>query len=114
MIRKQSTQLSQAICELSAQQRQTVTRTPVPNRLGDLGALIKFLRIKPYDDKTDFTKFILSPFKNVNPEILPNFRLLVDNITLRHLKDRINLSPSLEDNVRYTYLDGKISRTYSR
>ena len=57
-----------------------------------MGALIKFLRIKPFD-KTGFTQFILAPFKNADPEILPKLRLLVDSITLRRLKDRIDLPP---------------------
>lgn len=55
-----------------------MTGTPVHNRLHNLDALIKFLRIKP---------FILSPFKNTDPEILPKLRLLVDGITLRRLKN---------------------------
>ncbi|KAI9826271.1 MAG: hypothetical protein M1826_006693 [Phylliscum demangeonii] len=93
MIREQSTRQSKAACALSAQRRWAVTGTPVQNRLDDLGALIKFLRIKPFDEKGGFTQFILSPFKNADPEILPKLRLLVDSITLRRLKDRINLPP---------------------
>lgn len=92
MIREQATLQSQATCQLSAQRRWAVTGTPVQNRLDDLGALIKFLRIKPFD-KNGFTQFILAPFKNADPEILPKLRLLVDSITLRRLKDRIDLPP---------------------
>jgi SNF2 family DNA or RNA helicase len=103
MIREQSTRLSHAICELSAQRRWAVTGTPVQNRLEDLGALIKFLRIKPFDEKKGFTEFILSPFKNANPEILPKLRLLVDSITLRRLKDRINLPPRRDQIVRLEF-----------
>lgn len=91
MIREQSTRQSKAICALSAERRWAVTGTPVQNRLDDLGALIKFLRIKPFDEKGGFTQFILSPFKNADPEILPKLRLLVDSVTLRRLKDRIDL-----------------------
>ncbi|KAI9783767.1 MAG: hypothetical protein M1839_003103 [Geoglossum umbratile] len=105
MIREQSTKQSQAICRLSAQRRWAVTGTPVQNRLDDLGALIKFLRIKPFDDKKGFTEFILSPFKNANPEILPKLRLLVDSITLRRLKDRINLPPRRDEIIRLEFSD---------
>ncbi|MCJ1474455.1 hypothetical protein MMC13_003113 [Lambiella insularis] len=98
MIREQSTRQFQAICSLSAQRRWAVTGTPVQNRLDDLGALIKFLRVKPFDEKGGFTQFILSPFKNADPEILPKLRLLVDSITLRRLKDRIDL-PTRHDSI---------------
>lgn len=98
MIREQSTRQFQAVCSLSAQRRWAVTGTPVQNRLDDLGALIKFLRIKPFDEKGGFTQFILSPFKNADPEILPKLRLLVDSITLRRLKDRIDL-PTRHDKI---------------
>ena len=98
MIREQSTRQFQAICTLAAQRRWAVTGTPVQNRLDDLGALIKFLRFKPFDEKGGFTQFILAPFKNADPEILPKLRLLVDSITLRRLKDRIDL-PQRHDNI---------------
>ncbi|KAL9101636.1 MAG: hypothetical protein Q9163_003134 [Psora crenata] len=98
MIREQSTRQSQAVCTLSAQRRWAVTGTPVQNRLEDLGALIKFLRIKPFSEKGGFAQFILTPFKNADPEILPKLRLLVDSFTLRRLKDRIDL-PGRHDQV---------------
>ncbi|KAI9731155.1 MAG: hypothetical protein M1834_005348 [Cirrosporium novae-zelandiae] len=96
MIREQGTRQSQAACSLSAQRRWAVTGTPVQNRLDDLGALLKFLRIKPFDDRGGFTQFILSPFKIADPEILPKLRVLVDSITLRRLKDRITLPPRFD------------------
>ncbi|KAI9750677.1 MAG: hypothetical protein M1815_001659 [Lichina confinis] len=98
MIREQSTRQSKAVCALKAQRRWAVTGTPVQNRLDDLGALIKFLRISPFDEKGGFAQFILSPFKNADPEILPKLRLLVDSITLRRLKDRIDL-PQRHDRI---------------
>ena len=111
MIREQSTRQSQAICALSAQRRWAVTGTPVQNRLDDLGALIKFLRIKPFSDKGGFAQFILSPFKNADPEILPKLRLLVDSFTLRRLKDRINLPGRHDQIVRLKFSDEE-SRLY--
>ncbi|KAL3418264.1 SNF2 family DNA-dependent ATPase [Phlyctema vagabunda] len=98
MIREQSTQQSKAICRLSAQRRWAVTGTPVQNRLEDLGALMTFLRIKPFDEKGGFAQYIMAPFKMCDPEILPKLRLLVDSITLRRLKDRIDL-PSRHDHL---------------
>ena len=111
MIREQSTRQSQAICALSAQRRWAVTGTPVQNRLDDLGALIKFLRIKPFSDKGGFAQFILSPFKSADPEILPKLRLLVDSFTLRRLKDRIDLPGRHESITRLQFSDDE-SRLY--
>ena len=105
MIRGQSTKQSQAVCALAAERRWAVTGTPVQNRLDDLGALIKFLRIKPFDEKNGFTQFILTPFKNADPEILPKLRLLVDSITLRRLKDRIDIPPRHDQLVRLDFSD---------
>ena len=105
MIREQATRQSQAVCTLSAQRRWAVTGTPVQNRLDDLGALIKFLRIKPFDERGGFNQFILTPFKNADPEILPKLRLLVDSITLRRLKDRIDLPPRHDQIVRLQFND---------
>ncbi|CZS92108.1 related to helicase-like transcription factor protein [Rhynchosporium agropyri] len=93
MIRETSTQQSKSICRLAASRRWAVTGTPVQNRLEDLGALMTFLRIKPFDEKGGFAQYIMSPFKMCDPEIIPKLRLLVDSITLRRLKDRIDLPP---------------------
>lgn len=103
MIREQGTIQSQAICSLSAQRRWAVTGTPVQNKLDDLGALVKFLRVKPFSDKGGFSQHILGPFKNADPEILPKLRLLVDTITLRRLKDRIDLPPRHDQIVRLPF-----------
>ena len=102
-IREQSTRQSQAICAISAQRRWAVTGTPVQNRLDDLGALIKFLRMKPFSERGGFNQYILSPFKMADPEILPKLRLLVDSITLRRLKDRIDLPGRQDDIVRLKF-----------
>ena len=103
MIREQSTQQSKAICRLQASRRWAVTGTPVQNRLEDLGALMTFLRVKPFDEKGGFAQYIMAPFKMCDPEILPKLRLLVDSITLRRLKDRIDLPPRHDQLVKLEF-----------
>ncbi|KUJ10330.1 uncharacterized protein LY89DRAFT_258216 [Mollisia scopiformis] len=98
IIREQSTQQSKSICRLAANRRWAVTGTPVQNRLEDLGALMAFLRIKPFDESRGFAQWIMAPFKMCDPEIIPKLRLLVDSITLRRLKDRIDL-PARHDHL---------------
>ncbi|TID20623.1 SNF2-related protein [Venturia nashicola] len=97
-IRTPSTAMAVAVCELEAQRRWAVSGTPIQNRLEDLGSLIKFLRIQPFDQKGAFTQFIVTPFKQADPEILPKLRLLVDSITLRRQKDHITL-PGRSDKI---------------
>lgn len=100
MIREQNTKQSISICALEAQRRWAVTGTPVQNRLEDLGALLKFLRLKPFDEKNAFSQYILAPMKSADVEVVAKLRILVDSVTLRRLKDKIDL-PKREDRVDY-------------
>ncbi|EGY18824.1 transcription termination factor 2 [Verticillium dahliae VdLs.17] len=93
MIRETSTQQFKAIVRLQANRRWAVTGTPVQNRLEDLAALLAFLRLKPFDDRNRFNRFIVDPFKACDPEIVPKLRIMVDSITMRRLKDKIDLPP---------------------
>ncbi|KAF7900918.1 hypothetical protein EAF00_003139 [Botryotinia globosa] len=104
MIREQSTLQFKAICRLSAQRRWACTGTPVQNRLEDLGALMNFLRVKPFNG-SGFAQHILSPFKICDPEIIPKLRLLVDSITLRRLKDKIDLPKRHDQIARLDFSD---------
>ncbi|UNI21751.1 1-phosphatidylinositol 4-kinase [Purpureocillium takamizusanense] len=93
MIREQSTLQFKAMCRLQAERRWAVTGTPVQNRLDDLAALLAFLRLHPFHDRPKFNRYIVEPFKACDPEIVPKLRVLVDTITLRRLKDKIDLPP---------------------
>ncbi|TWU76513.1 hypothetical protein ED733_007553 [Metarhizium rileyi] len=96
MIRESSTLQFKAMCRLHAERRWAVTGTPVQNRLDDLAALLSFLRLHPFDDRSKFNRYIVEPFKACDPEIVPKLRVLVDAVTLRRLKDKIDL-PKRED-----------------
>ncbi|PMB70570.1 putative SWI/SNF-related matrix-associated actin-dependent regulator of chromatin subfamily A member 3-like 1 [Beauveria bassiana] len=93
MIREQSTVQFKAICRLQSDRKWAVTGTPVQNRLDDLAALLAFLRLHPFHEQSKFRRFIVEPFKACDPEIVPKLRVLVDTITLRRLKDKIDLPP---------------------
>lgn len=109
IIREQSTRQSKTVCALASERRWAVTGTPVQNRLEDLGALIKFLKIRPFDEARNFNQYIIAPFKTADVEILPKLRLLVDSITLRRLKDKIDLPKRIEEIVRLEMSDGERS-----
>lgn len=103
MIREQATLQFKAICRLQADRRWAVTGTPVQNRLDDLAALLAFIRFKPFDDKSKFVRYIVEPFKSCDPEIVPKLRILVDTITLRRLKDKIDLPPRTDQVVKLSF-----------
>jgi SNF2 family DNA or RNA helicase len=96
MIRDHTTLQFKAMCRLQANRRWAVTGTPVQNRLDDLGALLAFLRLKPFDDRNKFLRYLVEPFKACDPEIVPKLRILVDSVTLRRLKDKIDLPPRVD------------------
>ncbi|KAF4126754.1 Superfamily II DNA or RNA helicase, SNF2 family [Geosmithia morbida] len=93
MIREQATLQFKSIIRLQAQRRWAVTGTPVQNRLEDLASLLAFLRLHPFEHRSKFTRYIVEPFKAADTEVVPKLRILVDSITLRRLKDKIDLPP---------------------
>ncbi|KAH9887104.1 SNF2 family N-terminal domain-containing protein [Xylariomycetidae sp. FL2044] len=103
MIREQSTLQFKAICRLQANRRWAVTGTPVQNKLDDLAALLAFLRLTPFNDKAKFVQYITAPFKVCDPSVVPKLRLLVDSITLRRLKDKIDLPPRTDEIVKLDF-----------
>lgn len=57
------------------------------NKLDDMFALIKFLRLKPFDDKNVWTKFISAPAKFGQREGVLRLRTIMACITLRRTKE---------------------------
>lgn len=102
-IREQNTLAFKSICRLQANRRWAVTGTPVQNKLEDLAALLAFLRMKPFDEKSKFLQFIIQPFKAADPEIVPKLRVLIDTITLRRLKDKIHLPNRTDEVIRLDF-----------
>ncbi|KAK4465272.1 putative SWI/SNF-related matrix-associated actin-dependent regulator of chromatin subfamily A member 3-like 1 [Cladorrhinum samala] len=102
-IREQNTLAFKSICRLQANRRWAVTGTPVQNKLEDLAALLAFLRLKPFDERSKFLQYIIQPFKAANPEIVPKLRVLIDTITLRRLKDKIDLPPRTDEVIRLEF-----------
>ncbi|SMR62739.1 unnamed protein product [Zymoseptoria tritici ST99CH_3D1] len=120
-IRTQSTQVSKACCALKAERRWAVTGTPIQNGLSDLGTLVKFLRIKPFDDNHTWNQHINAKFKTGDVSVLEQLKLLVGSITLRREKDtvivgkrvqtRVRLDPSPDEELLYNRF-AKTSRTH--
>lgn len=103
MIRNQDTNVFKAACALHSKRRWAVTGTPIQNRLDDLGALIKFLKIYPFYEKGAFEQYFMAPFKQGDPQVLDNLNLLVGSISLRRGKEKIDLPGRIEEVVRLEF-----------
>ena len=99
-IRNQTSKVFRACCSLSAQRRWAVTGTPVQNSLQDLGALLRFLRVRPIDEPSVWAQYIMAPFKTADPNVVSHLQLLVSSITLRRAKETIALPDREESIVR--------------
>ncbi|KAG6818077.1 hypothetical protein H0H87_009232 [Tephrocybe sp. NHM501043] len=99
---------SRASCDLMADRRLCLTGTPVQNKLDDVFALIKFLRLDPFDDKNIWTEFIGSPVKFGQTLGIARLQTIMKCITLRRTKEtttqdgkKILDLPPRSDEMRY-------------
>lgn len=94
VIRNPKSQVSQAICTLEASARWAVTGTPIQNRIGDLAALLKFIRAHPYHDVKRFESDISQLWKTENiEEAVSRLKKLSGGLVLRRPKTAIELPP---------------------
>ncbi|EPE05019.1 snf2 family helicase [Ophiostoma piceae UAMH 11346] len=63
-IKNRNAKMTKACCALSSEFRWCLTGTPMQNNLDELQSLIKFLRITPYDNLTEWRAHIDAPLKN--------------------------------------------------
>ncbi|GMF82126.1 unnamed protein product [[Candida] boidinii] len=63
-IKNRSSQASKSVAELQSMYRWCLTGTPMQNRVDELYPLIRFLRIKPYNDERKFNSEITSVIKS--------------------------------------------------
>ncbi|PHH81832.1 hypothetical protein CDD82_7766 [Ophiocordyceps australis] len=97
VIRNANSQLAKAVCSLDAQYRWAVTGTPIQNHLSDLAALLKFIRVYPYDDIKRFEADISNIWKSgEDEEAVKRLQRLATCLLLRRPKRTISL-PSRED-----------------
>lgn len=89
---------------LRAEFRWCLTGTPMQNKVDELYALIRFLRIKPYDDEKRFRSMIVLPMKNRqtydledSSRAMRRLQALLKAILLRRNKDsKIDNCPILQ------------------
>jgi SNF2 family DNA or RNA helicase len=86
VIKDTSTNQSIAACALNAQRRLCLTGTPLQNRLDDYAALVKFLRLAPFDNKHTWAHWIGGPLKAGNSAGLARLQIITSATTLRRSK----------------------------
>ncbi|KAJ1301553.1 hypothetical protein OPQ81_008801 [Rhizoctonia solani] len=86
-IKEPTTIGSRACCDLIADRRLCLTGTPVQNKLDDVYALIKFIRLEPFDDKAVWTEYIGGPAKFGQPLGIARLQAIMKSITLRRTKE---------------------------
>jgi len=104
-----------------ADRRLCLTGTPVQNKLDDVFALIKFLKLSPLDDKATWTEYIGTPVKFGQPLGVVRLQTIMRSITLRRTKEsktpngqRILTLPPRRDELRYLKFDAQEQELYDR
>lgn len=99
--------------------RWALTGTPVQNKLDDVYALIKFIRVNPFDDKSVWSEYIGGPAKFGQPLGVARLQTIMKSITLRRTKEskdaagkRILDLPPRSDELRYLKFDEKEKEVY--
>lgn len=90
-IKNKSTLVSKAAAELMARHRLCMTGTPMMNSINELFPLLRFLRIKPYNDYMSFSAHITKPIKDTRSRDRGMKRLqgLLKSIMLRRQKSTV-------------------------
>ncbi|KAF2150744.1 P-loop containing nucleoside triphosphate hydrolase protein [Myriangium duriaei CBS 260.36] len=99
-IKNRSTQSSRGACLIKAKYRLCMTGTPMMNSVDELHSLIRFLRIRPYNDWTRFSSEFSKPIKSSSDDrrasAMQKLQALLKAILLRRQKkSTINGKPIL-------------------
>ncbi|KAH9937252.1 P-loop containing nucleoside triphosphate hydrolase protein [Fomitopsis serialis] len=111
-IKETSTVACRASCDLVAD---------LQNKLDDVFALVKFLRLDPLDDKGIWTEFIGTPVKYGQPLGVARLQTIMKCITLRRTKEstaedgrKILSLPPRKDELRYLKFDPEEQAIYDQ
>ncbi|CEP13873.1 hypothetical protein [Parasitella parasitica] len=109
-IKNKQTLVARGCCQIDAVYRWCMTATPVQNKIDELYSLVKFLRIRPFDDWDEFRDTIMRPMKNgQHKKAIRVAAVLMKAISLRRSKKAlIDGRPILdlpERNIHMTHID---------
>ncbi|KAJ5593897.1 uncharacterized protein N7459_000105, partial [Penicillium hispanicum] len=98
-IKNPAAKSTKACCQLNSTYRWCLTGTPMMNRLEDFQSLLKFLRIRPYNNKDKFRRDFIRPVKSgiSDEHTMQQLRVLVKSVCLRRTKtSKIDGQPILQ------------------
>lgn len=81
---------SRAASYLETERRLCLTGTPIQNKVEDVWALLKFLRLKPFDDKSVWQTYVMSLAKAGNSLGVVRLQTILRHCTLRRTKDTVS------------------------
>ena len=93
IIRNHTGKISEAVCELSARNRWALTGTPIHNKEQDLYALLKFLRVTPFNDLQVWKRWV----DNKNQTGLKRLATVTKTLMLRRTKQELIAKGTLEE-----------------
>ncbi|KAJ9221032.1 hypothetical protein DTO169E5_1263 [Paecilomyces variotii] len=96
-IKNRNAKSTQAACALNAEYRWCLTGTPLQNNLDELQSLIKFLRIKPYNDLAAWREQITKPLNNGRGALaIKRLQVYLRAFMKRRTKDVLKLNDDLK------------------
>ncbi|KAK1999387.1 hypothetical protein LX36DRAFT_483339 [Colletotrichum falcatum] len=94
-IGNRSTMTFRAACGTQAIRRWCLTGTPIHNSLDNYGALLSFIGVAPFIEKSQFDVWIANPIKEKRPNSWEKLRSLVRGTSLRRTKQVMDQSLQL-------------------
>ncbi|KAJ5173340.1 hypothetical protein N7492_005933 [Penicillium capsulatum] len=96
-IKNRNAKATQAACALNSEYRWCLTGTPLQNNLDELQSLIKFLRIKPFDDLAAWRDQISRPLANGRGGLaIQRLQVYLKAFMKRRTKDVLKLNDNLK------------------
>lgn len=96
-IKNRNAKATQAACALDAEYRWCLSGTPMQNNLDELQSLIKFLRIKPYNDLATWKEQIGKPLANGRGGLaIERLQVFLKAFMKRRTKDVLKLNDNLK------------------
>ncbi|KAI0847593.1 SNF2 family N-terminal domain-containing protein [Daldinia vernicosa] len=116
IVRNRASKTFQAVRMLKAKHRWCLTGTPIHNRLEDLGALIEFLRVDPFNDPDIFQHTFLAPIAKGQQGGWERLRSMIKSIALRRTKEAVDGDISLpprRDLIHWVHLNDEEQALYN-